>query len=839
MFRVALRSLLAHRLRFTLTVLTVALGVAFIAGTNIFTGSLRGAFDALVSQPRADVTVRAGAADGGAIQATFPDSLVAEVTAVPGAAGAVGVVTADGAYVLGADDRPVGVEGPPARGRSWVDDPAISAVTVAEGRAPSGPGEVALLQSTAQEAGASVGSIVRIDTPTAGVREFTVSGLVTRGLSGGLGGTLVVFDLPTAQAVLLEPGAVSTILVTARPGVSQQDLASQVETIVPEASRVETAEQARDDVVQRIQEGFAFFNTFLLAFGVIALFVSTFLIFNTFSMLVAQRSRELALLRAVGASRAQVSFAVLLEATMVGLLAAGIGLLGGLAVSQLLRWVISALGADLPGAPLTLSAGTVALALGASLLVTLASALLPARRASAIPPVAAMREGTATSPRSLRRVTIAGACLLLAAAIPALFGLRLADTNGERAAQLTGLAAALALIGVLALTPALARPVLGLMGMVLRGRIVGRMATANAVRNPRRTAATASALTVGLALMTAVSVLGSSARASVEDVVDTTIGADFVLLGPGFRPFTPDVYRAVQDLPGTDVVTYVRTIPVRIGESQAPVTGVDPAVVTEVLDIPMATGSVSDLALGSAIVDTELARDLAVGVGDTVTGTFVNGEGTLRIVGTFEPAGPVRGFITTLPTVDSIGTLTRDTAIYISLQPGASPETVRQEISARLTAFPSIDIQDQADIKRDINGQFDVLFGLVYALLGLSVIVAFLGIVNTLSLSVVERTREVGLVRAVGMSRAQVRRMVTLEALLLAALGTLLGLGLGLVFGVLLQRVLAPQGINVLAIPAAQLAVFALLALVGGLAAALWPAWRAGRMPVLTAIAQA
>ncbi|TEX50140.1 MAG: hypothetical protein B7C55_12225 [Actinomycetales bacterium mxb001] len=838
MLRVAIRSLRAHRLRFALTVLTVALGVAFIAGTNIFTGSLRGAFDALVSQPRADVTVRAGATDGGSIQATLPESLVAEVAALPGAAGAVGVVSAEGAYVLGADGTPVGVEGPPARGRSWVGDASISAVSLVTGRAPSGPGEVALLESTAQDSGASPGSTVRIDTPVAGVREYTVTGLVTRGLSGGLGGTLAVFDLPTAQEVLTEPGTVTAILVTALPGVSQDELAAQVSALVPEATRVETAAQARDDVVQRIQEGFAFFNTFLLAFGVIALFVSTFLIFNTFSMLVAQRSRELALLRAVGASRAQISLTVLLEAAIIGVLAAAIGLLGGLGVSLLLRWVIGALGADLPGAPLTLTGGTIALALGASLLVTIASALLPARRASAIPPVAAMREGAATSPRSLRRITFMGLALVVAAVVPATAGLLLADSDGERAAQLTGLAAALGLVGVLALTPALARPVLGLFGALFRSRVVGRMASANAIRNPRRTAATASALTVGLALMTAVSVLGSSARASVEDVVDSTIGADFVLIGPGFRPFTPEVYDAVRDLPGASVVTYVRTIPVSIDDAQSPVTGVDPAVITEVLDIPVVTGSVQDLGLGSALIDTELAQSLDVAAGDTVTGTFVNGEGKLRIVGTFEPAGPVRGFITTLPTLNSIGTLTRDTAVYIALQPGASPDAVRQELVTRLAAFPSIDVQDQADIKRDINGQFDALFGLVYALLGLSVIVAFLGIVNTLSLSVVERTRELGLVRAVGMSRRQVRRLVTLEALLLAALGTLLGLSLGLVFGVLLQRVLAPQGISVLAVPFAQLAVFAVLALIGGLAAALWPAWRAGRMPVLTAIAQ-
>ena len=838
MLRVALRSLSAHRLRFALTVLTVALGVAFIAGTNIFTGSLRSAFDALVAQPRADVSLRAGAVDGGAVVATLPEDLVADIAALPGATDAVGLVSAEGVFVLDQGGQPAGIDGAPGRGRSWIEDAAISPVTVTAGRAPSGPDEVALLESTAVEAGANLGSTVRIDTPAVGVREFTVTGLVNRGLSGGLGGTLAVFDLSTAQEVLTEPGTVTAILVTAQPGVSQQTLADEVETIAPEASRVETADQARDEVIKRIQEGFAFFNTFLLAFGVIALFVSTFLIFNTFSMLVAQRSRELALLRAVGASRLQVSIAVLVEAAIIGVLAAVIGLVGGLGVSQLLRWVISAFGADLPGAPLTLEPSTIALALGASLLVTIASALLPARRASAIPPVAAMRESATPSPRSLRKVTIAGAVLIVLAVIPAALGLRAADADGERAAQLTGLAAALALIGLLALTPALSRPVLRLVGTAFRRRVVGRLATANAIRNPRRTAATASALTIGLALMTAVSVLGSSARASVEDVVDTTIGADFVVLGQGFRPFSPDVYRAVEDLPGAEVVTYVRTIPVTIDGSQSPVTGVDPGVVREVLDIPMTSGSVSDLALGSAIVDTGLAADLGVGVGDSVTGTFVNGEGSLRIVGTFEAAGPVRGFITTLATVDSIGTITRDTAVYISLAPGSSPDDVRQELNARLVAFPSVDIQDQADIKRDINGQFDVLFGLVYALLGLSVIVAFLGIVNTLSLSVVERTREVGLLRAVGMSRAQVRRMITLEALLLAVLGTLLGLGLGLVFGVLLQRVLAPQGITVLAVPAGQLAVFAALALLGGLCAALWPAWRAGRMPVLGAIAQ-
>lgn len=836
MLRVALRSLLAHRLRLVLTIVTVALGIAFIAGTNIFTSSLRSSFDTLVAQPRADVTLRAGAEDGGAVQATLPISLVEEIAALPGAASAQAIVSAESTYVLDAQGEIVGVEGPPARGRSWLDDPEVSSVTILTGRAPSGPGEVALLESTATSAGTGVGGTVSIDTPVGGLDQYTVVGLVTRGLSGGLGGTLAVFDFATAQEVLTSPGTASSILVMAVPGVSQDQLADQVSEISPKASRVETAQESADEVTRRIQEGFAFFNTFLLAFGLIALFVSTFLIFNTFSMLVAQRSRELAFLRAVGASRLQVAWAVLVEALVIGVIAGVLGVVGGLGVSLLLRWGLTALGADLPAGPLVLSASTIVLALGVGLGVTALSALVPARRAASVPPVAAMREGVATPPRALLRVTVAGAVLVLASAPVVVFALNTATSNGERAAQLTGLAALLSLVGVVALTPALTRPLLGGLRHFLR-RIVGRLALLNAIRNPRRTAATASALTIGLALMTAVSVLGASARASVEDVVDTTIGADFVLAGPAFRPFTTDVYQAVKDTAGTDVVTYVRTIPVTVDGDRQPVTGVDPDSIREVLDIQTTSGSVSDLALGSALVDSDLATEKGLSIGDVVAGTFVNGEGTLRVAGVFEPAGPVRGFITTLGTVDSIGSLTQDTAIYISIAPGADPQVVRSDLEARLAGFPTMQLQDQADIKREINEQFNVLFGLVYALLGLSVVVAFLGIVNTLSLSVVERTRELGLLRAVGLSRGQLRRMISIEAVLLAALGTVVGTFLGLAYGVVLQRVLEPQGISVLSVPAGQIAIFACLALAGGLAASVWPAWRAGRMRLLTAIA--
>lgn len=848
MLRAALRSLLAHRVRLALTIVTIALGIAFVTGTNIFTDSLQRSFDALVTQPRADVSVRPAGGEGGPgggpdvdTVRTMPEELVAVLAELPEAAAVYGVAGADGAFVLDQQGEVVGPNGPPARGRSWVPDPAATSISLNEGQAPDAPNEVALLDATAQAAGVTIGDSVRIDTPSLGVREFTVVGTVSRSLSGGLGGTLALFDLPTSQEALLEPGLLTDILVQAAPSVTQDDLAAAVRTALTDAGagdlEVRTGAESADEVAQRVEEGFGFFNTFLLAFGAIALFVSTFLIFNTFAMLVAQRTRELALLRAVGATRGQVARSVLIEAVILGAVAAVLGLLGGVGVSWGLRWLIDRLGAPLPPGPLVVEPATFALAVGVGLVVTVLSAAMPARRASSVPPVAAMRDDASLAPRSLRRLTIVAVVLLVAAVPAAVMGLGQADVDGGVAAAWIGVAALLALIGIIALTPAASRPLIGLLGFPLRGSAVGRLATQNARRNPRRTAATASALTIGLALMTAVAVIGSSARSSVDDVVDSTIGADFVLFGQGFQPFSPEVYQAVRDTPGTEVVTYVRTIPAEVDGEQFAVTGVDPDLITQAVTLPMVSGSLTDLGLGDAAIDTDTAATLGVSIGDVVDAQFVNGPGSLRIRAIYEAAGPFQGMITTLPTVDSLGTLTRDTAVYIVIAPDAVADDVRTDLNERLSAFPSVRVQDQADIKAEIGRSFDLLFGFVYGLLALSVIVAFLGIVNTLSLSVFERIREIGLIRAVGAVRAQVRRMVLIEAILIAALGTVVGIGLGVVLGTLLQRVLEPQGITQLTIPPGQIIVFAALGLAGGAAASLWPAWRASRLPVLKAIA--
>jgi putative ABC transport system permease protein len=844
--RAALRSLLQHKLRLSLTLLAVVVGVAFVAGTFIFTDSLKKSFDALFEAPQPDVIVSAGVSGapgsgsggapstGGAV-ATLPSSLVATVADVDGAAAAYGIVAADGALVIGSDGKVVGEAGPPARGTTWVPDAAISPLTLASGAAPVGPEQVALLEATADAAGVQIGDTVRIDTPGGTVRP-TVTGLVTRGVSGSDGSTLAVFDLPTAQALLLESDdEVTSIAVRADPGISQDTLAARIAPVLPQDARAQTGQQRSADIAERLETTFQFINTFLLAFAFIALFVAVFLIFNTFSMLVAQRTRELALLRAVGASRGQVRRSVLAEALVLGVLAAVLGVVGGVLVSQGLKVLLRAFGADLPSGPLVLAPRTIVVSVVVGIVVTLISAYVPARRAAVVPPVAAMRDEVTLPVRSLRVRTVVGAVLLLLAVVTARTGLATVD-DGERAAQLVGVSALCALVAVIALAPMVGRGVLLVLAAPFSGNAVGKLARENGRRNPRRTAATASALAIGLALMTAIGVIAASTKASVASVIDDTIGADFVVFGAKFQPFTPDVYDAVKDTPGAATVTFVRQVPMQVDGDQSVLTGVEPEKFPQVVNFTMQSGSL-DLGLGDAIVDDATAEELGLKVGEKIEGTFVNGTGTLVLRGIYTAAGPYTGYVTTIGTLSSIGSRELDSAVYVRAAEGADLEALRTELDRELAEFPTVELQDQASLKEQINGQFDRVFGFIYALLALAVIVAFIGIVNTLALSVHERRREVGLLRAVGTSRSQVRRMVVLEAVLISVFGAALGVVLGVVYGSLLQKVLEPQGITDLAVPGNQILLFLALAVVGGLLAALWPAFTASRLDVLRAIA--
>jgi putative ABC transport system permease protein len=842
--RAALRNVITHKLRLALTVLTVSLGIAFIAGTSIFTDSLRSSFDALVAQPRPDILVtprtalddpnESGTAVSGSLL-TLPESLVEQIDTIPGVLDAAGRVINEGAYVLDQDGQPIGPSGPPARVSTWLPEPQITPIELAAGSLPQGINEVALLEATAFAGSYVIGDQVPITTPSNGVIRPTVVGIVKRSISGGLGGTLIVQDLRTAQSLYGSPGQVNQISIMLDPGADQASVIQQLSQILPELTTIRTANQLADETADRIEEGFTFLNTFLLAFGFLALFVAAFLIFNTFAMLVAQRTRELALLRAIGATRRQVFGSVIVEALAIGVVAGAIGILGGVGLAILLRTLVDRFTGALPAGPLVVSAGTILLASGVGIGVTLIASLGPARRAAFIPPVAAMRHETHIPERSLRLLTSAGLVLVLAAIPLAALALRTSDAT-DTAATWLGLSGLACLLGVLALTPVLARPLIGAIGRPLRVSTVGNLAVENARRNPRRTAATMSALAVGLALMASVTVIGSSARVSVEDVVDRTIGADFVVLGAGFRPLDPTVYQQLADTPGTRVVTYVRNVPAEIDGERTLITGVEQSVVGDVVDVQMVAGDVSALALGNIIMDSDLAESLDINVGQTVTLDLINGSTDVQVVGIFEPIGFLQGLITAMPSLMSFGALEQDTAVYIRAADGQDLGALRESLQSRLSALPAAQLQDQADIKREINQQFDVLFGFVYALLALSILVAFLGIVNTLSLSVAERFREIGLLRAVGSTRLQIRSMITVEALLIALLGTVIGLSVGLIYGILFQQVLSSEGVGLLYIPVPLLASFVAFGVLGGLLASLWPAWRASKMSILRAV---
>lgn len=843
MWRVARRNLGAHKLRLLMTLVTIVLGIAFITGTYVFTDSLKQQFNALTRVAGADITVSAASefgqfgADAGASVKTLPVSAVGKAEAVPGVSAASPVVRVGNVLVLDAAGEPVSRPGPPTIGRSWPANEQQSGIQLESGSRPVGAGEVVLLKQTAEKAKLAIGDTATVDTPRGGTIHPKVVGLATRGVAGGAGGTLVLFDLPTAQRELVGEGRITGVDVTVSPGASVNKVADALEEALGPDYTVATATETADELAAGIGSAFSFINTFLLAFGLIALFVSAFLIFNTFSMLVAQRTRELALLRAVGATRRQVRFSVVAEAGALGVIASTLGLGAGLGVSQLLRQLFRIFGAELPGGALVVAPRTVALAYAVGVLITLGSALPPARRASAVAPVAAMRDDASPTHASLVRVTVLGLLGFAVSAFLGWRGLAAMDDDTTRATSFVGLSALTGLLAMIAMAPAASRVAVGTLGLPVRRATVGRIAVENGRRNPRRTAATASALAIGLALMTAIGVIAASARASIASVVDSAIGADFVVLGKSYQPFSPNVAKTLNQTAGVALATGVRQIPIAVGSSRSVLTAVDPTAIGQVLNFDLVGGSLGDLAAGGIGVDSKTADTAGLKLGDKATLTLSSGKRTEKLVMIYEPAGLFSGYVSSLKLLRALGDPGQDSVVYVKATKGASLAEARSAVDQTLAEFPAVKLQDQTDIKEEIDASFNQLFGFIYALLALAVLVAFLGIVNTLSLSVFERTREVGLLRAVGTSRRQVRQMLFIESVLIAVFGALTGLGVGMIYGVLLRKVLEPQGIEVLAIPWTQVLAFLALGAVGGVLAAAWPASRAARLDVLRAIA--
>jgi len=851
MFRLALKGALARKLRLALTATSIVLGVAFVAGTFVLTDTLNATFDRIFGNAEAGVSVvvrgtqafgGGGGPGGGGERVLVPNQVLQTVRQVPGVASASGV--ADGYAQLVYNGKAVANGGAPTLGQAWVGNVPTNPLRIVSGRPPAAPGEVVIDEHSAQKfhipLGANAHALVQgRDQPV------TVVGLVRFGKDSTLAGaTLTAFEPSQAQQLLLgQPGVWSTVQAAAAPGVTQQELASRVQHALASNTTVQvlTEHDYVADQSKQFKSNLKFFNILLLVFAFIAVFVAVFIIFNTFNVLVAQRTRELALLRAVGASRRQVLLAVISEAGIVGLVAGAVGLLGGIGVAAALRALIESFsGGGLVTVSLQVLPRTVIVSFLVAFVVTVVAAIVPAVRASRIPPVAAMRDDYALPTASLRRRTRLGVVTLVIGGV--LLGV---GVNGGSALQI-GLGALLMFRGAVALSPVLSRPIVGGLGRILP-RVwgtPGRLARENALRNPRRTAATASALMIGIALTTTMSIMAASITTSATAQIDKSVGADFIITEHNFGPVPGSIASAISKQPGVAAVTEFRDGEMklkcggRLGTSycdRVGVTGVTPRTVGQTLRLTMLAGNL-DLGPGQVAVQKPKTGS-APALGSKLQALFaLTGPKTLTVSGIYD-TNPIAGsYLIGMPTYNANFRNRLDIVIAVKATSANALASVRAELANVLKAAPNLVLRDQSEFKQNQKRQINQVLSFVLALLVLSLIIAWLGIVNTLALSVFERTREIGLLRAVGMATKQVRRMVRLEAVVIAMFGALLGVLLGIGYGTALVQALHSQGINVTSIPGGQLVGYLVIGVIAGITAAWWPARRASKLNILNAI---
>lgn len=841
MLRVALKSMAARKVRLLFTSLAVLLGVAFMAGTFVLTDTIGRSFDQLFDQAYEDVdTVVQGEeafeSDFGAQRPLIDVGLLDTVAAVDGVDAAVPEVMGS-AQIVGSDGDVVGGTAG-SQGMSWVPDAGdLDLWELDEGERPAGPDQVAIDRSTADAGELAVGDVAAVLTP-AGNRDMTVTGIVTAGDSESLGGSAtLLFDLDTAIGLMGEEGKVTSISVAAEDGVTSEELTDRIAEVLPDGVEAITGQQAADDTKELLGSVLGFLNTFLVTFALISLFVGSFIIYNTFTILVAQRSRENALLRAIGASRRQVLSAVLAESVVVGTIASVVGLGVGVGVAAGLKALLGAVGLDLPGGGVAVEPRTIVASVVAGLGVSVVSAVFPARRASKIPPIAALREvNVDQSARSLPRLVFGVVLAVLGAA--AIAGGLAADEGG---AGLVGLGATVVFIAVVVLGPILAVPIVSLIGAPLaRAKgMTGSLARQNALRNPKRTASTAAALLIGVALVGAISIIAASARASLDQQLDESFNGDFVVAAAGFTSggVSPELADELRELPELASVSGLKYAPVLVDGSTQFLLALDADAAADVYDLGGGEGSLADLPDGGIAVDTETAEDEGLAIGDEVEVTSAEATVPLTVVATYAGGGAVSGYlIDTSVYGELVSGPQVDTQVVATLADGVTIAQGDAAIEAVTDAYPQVTVQDREEYKAAQGATVNTLLNMIYALLALAVFIALIGIANTLALSVLERTRELGLLRAVGMTRPQLRSMVRWEAVLISVLGALLGLGIALLFGWSLVTALSGEGLEVLSIPVVRLVVIVVLAGLAGVGAALLPARRAARLDVLKAI---
>jgi putative ABC transport system permease protein len=845
MWRATWKGLLGHKLRLVLTALAIFLGTSFVAGSYVFTDTLGGLFDNLFSEAFAgtDVLVQGSVNDDlSFVQAQrFDPAVLDDVRAVDGVAAAEATVGGF-ANLATLDGEILGGQGPPTLGSAWIE--VGNPFQLRDGRAPEAPDELVLDKASADRFRLTVGDRVQV-IALGRAETFEIVGLIGLGTSDGFGGaTAIGVEFDTADRIFGAEGQIDAINVVGQEGIDPSVLAERIQPVLPDGVEALDARLAAEEQLEGFKDALGFINTFLLVFGLVALFAGTFLIQNTFQIIVAQRTRELAMLRAIGATRSQILAMVMGEASIVATVASAAGVAGGVGLAVAIRMAFQRFGGAVPDSDLVLRPRTVVIALITGFVVTLISALVPALTASRIPPVAAMREAAAPPRRKTLRVRAVIGTILSAAGLGLLLvGLRSLGPRGISPVAIVGAGAGSLFVGVSVLTPLFVRPVGRTLGAPVSATgTVGVLARENAVRSPRRTAATSSSIMIGTALASLALILGASLDATTEALIADRFRSDLIVQPTGFgggAQLSPELAIEIADLPEVAASTGVRRNTGLVEGDLEFIGGTDMAVLAQLVRFEVVEGDLMSITDGQVALSSDLADASGLSAGDDVTLTFgATGDQVYEIAAIFEADGPGAEAYLTTATWDANFTERFDSVIYVDLTEDTPLSEGRRALLDVTANYPGSDVLDQNQFADEAKTQIRRFIGLVFALLALTLLIGFVGILNTLLLSIIERTREIGLLRAVGTTRRQLSAMISWEAVIVSVFGAVLGVALGIFFGWAVIASLQADDVEIiLAVPGRWLGTALAAAAIAGVVASVYPAWRASRLNVLDAIA--
>jgi putative ABC transport system permease protein len=850
MLLVALKGLAGRKLRAILTAVAIVLGVAMISGTYVLTDTIKAAFSTVFTTvyAKTDAVVTGKNALGNnnsnnGLPPSFPESLLGKVQKLPGVAAASGGIS-DLAHLVGRDGKVISGHGAPGLAFSVHPrgDQRFNPLTLTSGTWPVGPHEVDIDANTASKSHYAVGDTIGV-VARGPVMRYTIAGIVKIGGVSSLGGaTMAIFDFPTAQRIFHKQGRLDGIDIAAKPGVKPAELVKEIQPILPPTAQVRTAQGEAKQATKDTNGFLSIINDFLLAFGGVALFVGTFVIANTLSITIAQRTRELATLRTLGANRRQVLMSVLAEALVIGLLASVSGLFLGLGLAKGLNALFVHFGIDLPQAGTVFATRTIVVALAVGILVTLVAALRPAIRATRVPPISAVREGAVLPVSRFARFSAHAALLTIGGAVALmLVGLFVGGLSTTQRLLAIGVGAAAVFLGVAMLAKTLVPPLARVLGWPATevGGAAGALARGNAMRNPQRTASTASALMIGLALVTLVSVLASGLKTTFENAVNSVFKGDYAVTATdNFSPISIASANALKSVPGVTVVSGVRAGDGKAFGSRIGVTAVA-GDISKVITVKWQDGSQATpgrLGENGAFVAKDYAKKHHLTVGspiavETPTGTTMH----LVLRGIFSPpkGGSPYGDVTiSTRRFDAQYQNPQNVFSFVDIAGGVTAANTAKLTNA-LKPFPDAKVATESQFKKNQEQGIDTLLNLLYVLLSLSIVISLFGIVNTLVLTVFERTRELGMLRAIGMTRRQLRRMIRHESIVTALIGAALGIPVGVVLALMVGKAIKYPAFT---IPVGTLVVFVIAAILAGIVAAIFPARRAGKLNVLEAL---